>query len=145
MQPDSVAGEALFFGLAARTVERQVVHGTNLGELPQTAPPEPGQGVLYQGCGTLYSSGLYALPQLVEPIRPQYHPFPKVTPRQAIAQGAVPASAWSVASYVVQEVDCPALSPPGPEFTMMGAHDGFPKVLRYFVRTAGIAEPLPAT
>lgn len=142
MQPDSVTGEALFMALASLTVERQMVGGLSIGELPLQAPVEPGNGLLYQGCGGMYDSGLYALAQLVEPMRPMFHPFPEVTPRLAVNPNSVPQDAWGSVTYVVQETTCAGLTVPGPEFTLMGAHDGFPKQLRYFVRTVGIAPTL---
>jgi hypothetical protein len=144
MQPDSVTGEALFYGLASLTVERQQVGGMSLGELPTEPPVSLGDGLLYQGCGEMYASGLYALAQLVEPTRPMYHPFPSVTPRLAVNPASVPPETWTSVTYVVQETGCAPVMPPGPEFTLMGAHDGFPKQLRYFVRTVGVAPTLPA-
>lgn len=133
---DSVSGEALFLGLASQLREAKTVHGYRIGELPDKAT-EPGEGIVYVGCGNAFASGLYTLEALAVPIPPWFHPWPQPPP---IARAE---SDWRAllprATYVALESDC-NLGEPGFPFIFMNPQVGIPRKLRHYVRTAGKAE-----
>jgi hypothetical protein len=137
-QFDSIAGEALFYGVASRTVNRQTFGGMYVGELPPQPPDELGEGILYVGCA-LYQPGLYRIAQLATPIEPPEYPWPTAVPvaRATVADWQ---SLLSRATYVVQENDC-GYGPPSPEFERQGDQLELPKkVLTYYVRRTGAAQ-----
>lgn len=133
-QPDSVTGEAIFMALAKSTVNRQVLHGLHIGELPDTAaPPEPGTHIVYVGCNHQWKSGVYPLITLAQPLPALNYPWPELTPYEPLvldqwtAAAAEPRVGW-----VVQEESCKLPPPPG--FTFIGMQGALPANLRYFVR-----------
>ena len=137
-QFDSIAGEALFYGMASRTLERRNFGGLNVGELPPQAPDELGEGILYLGCA-LYEPGLYRTAELGSPIAAPEYPWPTAVPQQRVTtadwQQQLPR-----ATYVVEENDC-GYGPPSAEFERMGDQLELPlKVLTYYVRRTGAAE-----
>jgi hypothetical protein len=136
-QSDSVTGEATFLGLASQVVEKQVVGGLNVGELPQEAR-DIGEGILYLGCNHLFENGLYTRAALTVPVPPWYHPFPHPEP-VAKVEGDWHAL-LSRASYVAIESACQLGDPPTAEFTYMNQQVGFPSSLNHWVRTAGQAQ-----
>jgi hypothetical protein len=137
-QFDSIAGEALFYGVASRTVERRTFGSMYVGELPATAPDELGEGLLYLGCA-LYETGLYRVEQLGSPLAAPEYPWPVAVPVQRANTGD-----WQAllprATYVVQEDNC-GFGPPPEPFERQGDQLELPKkVLTYYVRRSGKAE-----
>lgn len=136
-QPDSIAGEALFAGLASTTVNRKQHKGWWIGELP--AEPETGSpvgdGLLYVGCASIVETGLYKLSDLAEPMREQWAWVKWPKPRATAAD-------WKTllprATFVVQEEGC-GLNGPG-DFAQYGTQTGHHRELRYYVRSTGRAE-----
>jgi hypothetical protein len=137
-QFDSIAGEALFFGVMSRSLNRRDFGGVYLAELPPTPPDDLGDGVLYLGCA-LYKPGLYRIAQLASPIAAPDWPWPAAEPVVAVTT-ADWTSQLPRATYVVIERDCGFGVPPA-EFERMGDQQELPKkLLTYFVRRTGTAE-----
>ncbi|MBL8915512.1 MAG: hypothetical protein JNM17_32740 [Archangium sp.] len=135
IQGDSVTGEALFVALAHSTINRRVGNGLNVGELPPTAPPQPGTHLLYLGCsGRMWRTGVYPLETLVEPLPPMWDPWPELQPYEPVDQ----ANAQVVAvdprvGWVVMEEACTMTPPPG--YTLMSSQASTaPFKLKHFVR-----------
>lgn len=105
-QPDSVAGELLFRALVqtATTPDRKTVHGWVIAELLSEPPPEPSHRVLYLGCGSTYSNGLYELEDLSSPVAPSNIDAVMPPPREA----GEAIDLLAKANYLVQEDGCPA-------------------------------------
>lgn len=132
-QADTVAGEALFRGLARSTLNRQTMHGLNIGELPQEAPPEPGTHVIYVGCNQQWPTGLYSLAALAQPPPLPKFPWPAITPELPLTNETFLASAADArVGWIVTEDSCKIPAPPG--FTPMGLQVIQPSNLRHYVR-----------
>ncbi len=133
-QPDTVAGEALFRALARATVNRQTMHGLNIGELPSEAPPEPGTHLIYVGCNEQWPTGLYSLTTMSRPPPPPKFPWPATSPELPLTKETfLTSTADPRVGWVVTEDSCKIAAPPG--FEPMGMQVILPSNLRYYVRT----------
>lgn len=132
-QPDTITGEALWRALAKSVVNKQVLHGINVGELPAKAPAEPGTHILYVGCNEHWPTGVYSLAALAQPPPPLKFPWPPLTPDEPLTK-----ETWQAAAseerigWVVTEDSCKAPAPAG--YTPMGLQVILPSNLRYYVR-----------
>ncbi len=133
-QTDSIAGEALFQGLAAQTTERVSFNGFTAGELPLVAK-EFSKPLLYVGCAQnpLMQTGLYRLEDLSKPAPPREYPWPQPALQKMLNEGADWKSLVPEASVVVVETEC-GLTLEDAAFTHSAEQVGLPRRLRYYVR-----------
>lgn len=102
---DSVAGEAVFYGFAQRTINQRTVAGVTIGELPKASPrTAPNTKLLLVRCSSKgYSTGIYELEDVaVLSFSSDHDELPK--PRQALEFSALAAHLSGVEYVVTDEV-----------------------------------------
>jgi hypothetical protein len=127
--PDSIAGEALFFALAAQTVDRKSTSGYSIGALP-TNVKSIKEKLLYLGCSSGPLSGIYRLESLSEPLR---EPFGKVYWPQPILERSPERLLEDEVDVVVAEDGC-GLAPNAALFDLYGEQVAHHRMLRYYIR-----------
>jgi len=113
-QPDSIAGEALFSGLAFALPNRTSVHGIFIAELGETPPPEPGTHILFLSCTGQWKSGIYPVEVLAKPLPPDGFPWPELAPFEPVEPSEFQSALGDRRiGWVVADEACPGIVPVG--------------------------------